>query len=163
MNSCLVSQQLPDPITGIQAYHHETFVSSGTNIYVFYRTNIVKEYAIHDHEILGMTMIGHILLSYDTANIIKVVCAKLFFLTVPLQIIDTKAKRVVDTLQLLQESQITFITHPATYVNKFVIGFENGQLELWNIRTKTLVYTFHSHITYFTKNKSGNFTSFFIE
>jgi U3 small nucleolar RNA-associated protein 21 len=54
-------------------------------------------------------------------------------------------------LQLLQESQISFLCHPATYVNKFVIGFENGQLELWNIRTKTLVYTFTAHRAHFTK------------
>lgn len=45
--------------------------------------------------------------------------------------------------------------HPATYVNKFLIGFENGQMELWNIRTKTLIYTFNAHIEYLTKHSTS--------
>jgi U3 small nucleolar RNA-associated protein 21 len=42
--------------------------------------------------------------------------------------------------------------HPATYLNKIVIGFENGQLELWNIRRKALVYTFTSHVAHLRKS-----------
>jgi U3 small nucleolar RNA-associated protein 21 len=35
------------------------------------------------------------------------------------------------------------VVHPATYVNKVVLGFDNGIVELWNIRTKKLIYTFN--------------------
>jgi len=46
-----------------------------------------------------------------------------------------------DCLEL--ENQITFhstfratiLFHPATYLNKVLIGGDNGELQLWNIRT----------------------------
>ncbi len=32
--------------------------------------------------------------------------------------------------------------HPATYLNKLLLGSCQGQLQLWNVRTSTLIYTF---------------------
>ena len=32
--------------------------------------------------------------------------------------------------------------HPSTYLNKLLLGSQQGQLQLWNIRTSKLVYTF---------------------
>ena len=67
---------------------------------------------------------------------------------------------MISTLKLFQESQITVLCHPATYINKIIIGYENGQLELWNIRKKSLIHTFSSHISYFNQfdstSKSNN-------
>ncbi|KAH7936064.1 hypothetical protein HPB52_017523 [Rhipicephalus sanguineus] len=34
------------------------------------------------------------------------------------------------------------LLHPVTYVNKILVGSEQGPLQLWNIRTGTLVHTF---------------------
>lgn len=50
-------------------------------------------------------------------------------------------------MALLQRGTITSIIHPATYINKFVVGFSNGVLELWNFNTKKLIYTFKSHLS----------------
>lgn len=41
-------------------------------------------------------------------------------------------------------------------MNKIVIGFENGQLELWNVRKKALIHTFTSHISYFNKKNPNS-------
>eukprot|EP01034_Spumella_vulgaris_P032453 gene32453-40053_t len=38
--------------------------------------------------------------------------------------------------------------HPATYVNKVLVAYSNGELELWNINKKAIVYTFSSHLKY---------------
>jgi U3 small nucleolar RNA-associated protein 21 len=46
----------------------------------------------------------------------------------------------------LQPSRITTIAHPATYLNKIIVGYANGQIELWNIQKKAIVYTFASHL-----------------
>ncbi|KAI8868541.1 YVTN repeat-like/Quino protein amine dehydrogenase [Ramicandelaber brevisporus] len=34
------------------------------------------------------------------------------------------------------------IVHPATYINKVIVGSLQGRLQLWNIKTRTLVYEF---------------------
>lgn len=37
---------------------------------------------------------------------------------------------------------ITAAVHPSTYINKILLGSHQGALQLWNIRTSKLVYTF---------------------
>ena len=34
------------------------------------------------------------------------------------------------------------VVHPSTYLNKLLLGSKQGQLQLWNIRTNKLIYTF---------------------
>jgi U3 small nucleolar RNA-associated protein 21 len=65
-----------------------------------------------------------------------------------------KERRVLSTTQLDTESPISIITHPATYINKFLIGYENGKLELWNCNRQATIHTFQSHIKFFA-NKSS--------
>ncbi|GAB0087952.1 WD repeat-containing protein 36 [Sergentomyia squamirostris] len=38
--------------------------------------------------------------------------------------------------------RITAITHPATYINKILLGSEQGLLQLWNIKNGKLIHTF---------------------
>lgn len=54
-------------------------------------------------------------------------------------------------LSILSEAKITCITHPATYLNKFLIGFSNGAVELWNFNSKKMIHSFKSH-TVFSSN-----------
>lgn len=51
---------------------------------------------------------------------------------------------VVATLKMLHSARITFIQHPATYLNKFLIGYDDGQIELWNIKSGKQIYVFQS-------------------
>jgi U3 small nucleolar RNA-associated protein 21 len=32
--------------------------------------------------------------------------------------------------------------HPSTYLNKMLIGTEEGGMQLWNLKTKKMVYSF---------------------
>ena len=87
-----------------------------------------------------MLIIGKILLSYDINNNII--------------IIDIKKRKLISEIILLQKSQITSIIHPNGYLNKIIIGYNNGELELFNINSKKLIYTFQSLIPYINnKNK----------
>lgn len=36
------------------------------------------------------------------------------------------------------------LAHPATYLNKIVIGSEQGDIQLWNVQSKKLIYTFRT-------------------
>ena len=38
-------------------------------------------------------------------------------------------------------SEITGFLHPDTYLNKILLGFSDGRIELWNIRTKYVKIT----------------------
>ena len=42
----------------------------------------------------------------------------------------------------LSSFQITSAVHPSTYLNKILLGSQSGELQLWNIRTNKLIYTF---------------------
>lgn len=42
----------------------------------------------------------------------------------------------------LSSFTISSVVHPSTYLNKLLLGSQQGQLQLWNIRTSKLVYTF---------------------
>ena len=34
------------------------------------------------------------------------------------------------------------VVHPSTYLNKILLGSQTGRLQLWNIRSNKLVYSF---------------------
>lgn len=141
---CLVSRPVPGVIRSIQAFGRETFVVVNKSIFVYDRTNIVREYADHQHDITGILSIGRLIISYDEENFVK--------------IYDTKIRELVNEMKMLQRSKITTIIHPSTYINKILIGYQNGELELWNINRSQIIYTFKSHIKHFSnKSKSEDF------
>lgn len=84
-------------------------------------------------------MIGQILISFDDEN--------------KLMIYDSSSKSTISSLDLLQPSKISVIIHPSTYINKILVAFGNGHLELWNFVKSNLVYTFQSHVNYFKMHK----------
>ena len=45
--------------------------------------------------------------------------------------------------------------HPATYLNKIIVGYENGQIELWNIQKKAIIYTFSSHLSLLARTSTA--------
>lgn len=169
--ACLVSKNAPGEISCAQAIGHDTFIAVGSDIIVYDRANIVRKYSVHTENIVGMVSVGHILVSFDQGNRIKVTKSFAKYLIIlfyaifilyfkkKLQVINTKERNVLGEMQLLQDGKITAIVHPATYINKFVVGFSNGQLELWNFNSRKLLYTFKAHLTYFHKYDEGDSTS----
>ena len=69
---------------------------------------------------------------------------------------DTKARAVVGSIELLEEAPIAALIHPATYLNKLLVGYENGSMELWNFRRKSLVHVFTCHLQYFEAQRQQN-------
>ena len=140
---CLVSRPTPgdgSAIVSLQTYGHETFCAVGNDIVVYDRTRVVRTYKVHQAPVQGLLMIGRTLISYDQDNCIKVV--------------DTKARRLVAEMTSLQGAKITCIMHPATYVNKIVVGYADGTLELWNIQKQAIIYTFAAHLMHLDAERS---------
>jgi U3 small nucleolar RNA-associated protein 21 len=128
---CLVSKAVRERIKSLQAVGHETFVASGNSIIVYSRNRVVNAYEISKSAVRGTLVIGKVLLAYDDDNVMTV--------------IDTKQREKISSMTLLNKSNITCMVHPATYLNKVVVGFADGALELWNFNKSKLVYSFSSH------------------
>jgi len=59
-----------------------------------------------------------------------------------LRIFHIPEKTLMGSLELGDEGEVTAILHPATWLNKVVLGRENGVLQIWNIRTGYLQLCF---------------------
>ena len=131
---CLVARETPNAeiITALQVAGKETFCAVGKSILVYDRTRLVRKYDEHSAAILGLCMVGRMLLSWDSAG--------------QMCLIDTQKRTMLSELQSLQDSSISAVAHPATYLNKFLVGYANGALELWNMNKQRLIYTFASHL-----------------
>lgn len=110
------------------------YTSVGPKIYAWRAGNIVR------HHFDGHTAKVHLLLPFGVQHLIS---------------IDTtsclKVWNVQDESEFCEipfdndEFKITAICHPPTYLNKILLGSEQGQLQLWNIKKSTLVYTYQAH------------------
>lgn len=58
-------------------------------------------------------------------------------------IIDIKTKELVSQIPFHNHFfKITSILHPSTYINKILLGSEQGSLQLFNVRKQKTIYTF---------------------
>ncbi|CAG2105478.1 unnamed protein product, partial [Medioppia subpectinata] len=60
-----------------------------------------------------------------------------------LRVWEIRSQELTQTLPFNGDSfRMTSIIHPSTYINKVLIGSSQGSLQLWNLRTQTLIHTF---------------------
>ncbi|RWS08175.1 WD repeat-containing protein 36-like isoform X2 [Dinothrombium tinctorium] len=95
----------------------------------------------HGHKQLAFTYFGH------ESNVILLLPFGPHLISVDessvLKIWEIRTAELFCELPFNNESfKITTIMHPNTFLNKIVIGSEQGQLQLWNIRTQKLIYSF---------------------
>ncbi|KAL6305314.1 Utp21-domain-containing protein [Sparassis latifolia] len=55
---------------------------------------------------------------------------------------DTENEDLLASMSFDPGFTATMVLHPATYLNKVVVGSSQGSLQLWNIRTQTKIHTF---------------------
>lgn len=118
-------------IVAMAASGQTTFTSTGSRICVWYRGRLVTELkgshtaAVHILSVLG----DDVLMSIDRDGL--------------LCLWDTKswASLLSEPLKL-GSGRISCAVHPATYLNKVLVGTESGQLHLWNFKTGKLLFTF---------------------
>ena len=161
---CLVSKNTPsnEKISCLQVLGHETFCGVGKDIVVYNRSDIVRVYRGEESEgkIMGLHIVGNVLVSYDDACIMKVIDVKervVISIIKPLNSTIKKDKSKGSSGKYAAAGvSITSLMHPATYVNKFVVGYSNGIIELWNVRSQKIIHSFQSHISCLKKLKETN-------
>ncbi|XP_076062093.1 WD repeat-containing protein 36 [Oratosquilla oratoria] len=119
-----------DRICCITADSYHIYTACNNTIYAWRRgTELKHRYEGHEAQVHLMLPFGPHLISVDKANFLRMWDIKMesLFLEVEFP---------------MKTFEISAICHPATYLNKILLGSNQGKLQLWNMKTSKVVYTF---------------------
>lgn len=128
----LVGPQLPKKIRALASHRDYTFAAYGTEIGVFKRNNQVATWSRHEEKINFLLLFGEHILSVDMRG-------NLFIW--PFKDIERNLEPVGHIL-LEDNFSPSCIMHPDTYLNKIIVGSQEGPMQLWNISTRKKLYEF---------------------
>ncbi|KAG8598191.1 hypothetical protein GDO81_002524 [Engystomops pustulosus] len=125
-----VSNALPEEITCLAADRMLVFASYGNLLKAFARNKeIIHTYKGHESDIHLVLPFGDHVISVDTNNTVIV-----------WDILSAE-----EYLQLNFDKgnfDISAVMHPSTYINKILLGSQQGSLQLWNIKSNKLLFSF---------------------
>lgn len=130
MGLLFVGPDLPGQVDAVVSHQDSTFVAISGGVVLGFERGLATghRYAFPDGKrILRMEVLGDNLLVLREGGLT----------VLPL---DLGTRRSVIEFT----SQASCMLHPHTYLNKVVVGFLDGRLELWNFRTAKLIYAFES-------------------
>lgn len=128
----LVGPQLPKKIRALASYREYTFAAYGSDIAVVKRAHQVATWSGHSAKVNQLLIFGEHVLSVDVEGNIFIWQFKG---------ID-KNPAPIGHIKLEDEFSPSCIMHPDTYLNKVVLGSQEGALQLWNISTKKKIFEF---------------------
>ncbi|KAL3832965.1 hypothetical protein ACJIZ3_007701 [Penstemon smallii] len=128
----LVGPQLPKKIRALASYRDYTFAAYGHNIAVFKRAHLVATWESHNAKVNQLLLFGEHILSVDVNGSIFIWAFKGI----------SENLSPVGHISLEDKFRPSCIMHPDTYLNKVILGSQEGSLQLWNISTKQKLYEF---------------------
>ncbi|KAI3362543.1 hypothetical protein L3Q82_012817, partial [Scortum barcoo] len=125
-----VSNSLSDDISCVAADRMLVFTGAGRVISAFARNKeVVMRYHGHRQEVRLLLPLGDQLISADSDGDVIVW--------------DVQGGDVYLRLQFdVATFDVSAMMHPSTYLNKVLLGSSQGALQLWNIKTSKLLFTF---------------------
>ncbi|MFT7815671.1 WD repeat-containing protein 36 [Arapaima gigas] len=125
-----VSNAVSEDITCLAADKMIVFVAHGKVIHTFARNKeIICTYHGHEADVHLLLPFGEHLISVDRNNVVII------------WHIQSKEQHLQLTFDK-STFEVSAIMHPSTYVNKILFGSSQGALQLWNIKSSKLLYTF---------------------
>ncbi|XP_068103463.1 WD repeat-containing protein 36 [Hyperolius riggenbachi] len=125
-----VSNALPEDINCLAADRMLVFAAHGKLLKAFARNKeVVHTYSGHEAEILLVLPFGDHVISVDSSNTVI--------------IWDVQSEE--EYLQLNFDKVnfgISALMHPSTYLNKILLGSQQGTMQLWNVKSNKLLHTF---------------------
>lgn len=109
-------------MSAIAALGESTFTANRSRILVWVRGKLAKELIGHGSHVEHLYIFGTLLVSIDKDNMLL------------LWDIESFERVSTEALSLGSGFRIRCIVHPATYLNKLVLGTESGKLLLWNVK-----------------------------
>ncbi|KAG9073038.1 hypothetical protein KI688_000820 [Linnemannia hyalina] len=143
MNLQFVGAHTSQPITALAALGDLTFVACGSDVVSYKRAKEVSRFTCGEDErlsIASLEIFGQHIISICSDNSVK--------------LNDHTTGELYTTIDFDSSFTVTTLIHPSTYLNKILIGSNQGTMQIWNIRTSTMVYafkSFNSPITCFTQ------------
>ncbi|GKC75513.1 U3 small nucleolar RNA-associated protein 21, partial [Tanacetum coccineum] len=128
----LVGPQLPKKIRALASYRDYTFAAYGNDIGVFKRAHQVATWSRHSAKVNLLLLFGEHILSVDVEGNVFMWAFKGI----------EENPSPVGHILLDSEFTPSCIMHPDTYLNKVILGSQDGSLQLWNISTKEKLYDF---------------------
>jgi len=128
-----VSGLHPDEITALATDRLHTYSASNKCIFAWRAGKHIRHvYRGHQKDVHLLLPFGSNLIAVDRANVLKVwnIPTEDVYLEVPFR---------------PEEFQITAVAHPPTYINKIVLGSQQGQLKILNIKKNSVVCTLSHH------------------
>ncbi|KAF0694285.1 Aste57867_14833 [Aphanomyces stellatus] len=125
-----VSSQLPKKIRAVVTVvaKNQTFCAVGRDIHVFERVREVSILRGHVAAITQLLAVGDALFSIGEDRTLRV-----------WSISDLE---LLNTITFDAMFTPTVLLHPATYLNKVIVGSAEGAIQLWNVRTLKCIYSF---------------------
>uniref|UniRef100_A0A8D3CG43 Small-subunit processome Utp21 domain-containing protein n=1 Tax=Scophthalmus maximus TaxID=52904 RepID=A0A8D3CG43_SCOMX len=131
-----VSNSLSDDITCLAADRMLVFAAAGKLVSAFARNKeVVMRYNGHRQEVRLLLPLGDHLISADSTLSIV--------FNLPIMPCSLRHSDVYLRLQFDPNTfDVSAMMHPSTYMNKVLLGSSQGALQLWNIKTSKLLFTF---------------------
>ncbi|KAM9329979.1 WD repeat-containing protein 36 [Gastrophryne carolinensis] len=125
-----VSNAVPENINCLAADRMLVYVAHGNLLKAFARNKeVLHTFKGHEAEIHLVLPFGDHVISVDAKNIVI--------------IWDVQSEEEYLQLHFDKNSfEISAIMHPSTYLNKVLLGSQQGTLQLWNVKSNKLLYTF---------------------
>ncbi|XP_051536737.1 WD repeat-containing protein 36-like [Myxocyprinus asiaticus] len=125
-----VSNALPEDISCLAADRMLVYAAHGKVISAFAKNKeVVHTYTGHQAEVHLLLPFGDHLISVDKENVVI--------------IWDVESE---DTYLQISFDKVSFevsaVMHPSTYLNKILFGSSQGSLQLWNVKSNKLLFTF---------------------
>ncbi|OCF43580.1 U3 small nucleolar RNA-associated protein 21 [Kwoniella heveanensis CBS 569] len=108
----------------------EIFASAGARVIKYHRGKETGSYLSPDQSTLGK-----ILIFGDELLVLKEDGTGML-------VYDLSSKQLRNQITFHTSFTATQIMHPSTYLNKVLVGSQQGELQLWNVRTCSLIHTF---------------------
>ncbi|KAG0564859.1 hypothetical protein M758_8G142100 [Ceratodon purpureus] len=132
-----VGPQLPKKIQALVTLRDFTYVATGFDVVVFRRAHQVARWSAHMIKLTLLLEFGQQILSIDASG--RLCVWEAFETASGEEGVEVKPVR---EWQFRESFTPTCIMHPDTYLNKVLIGSEEGPLQLWNTKTCSLVHEF---------------------
>ncbi|KAL0965784.1 hypothetical protein UPYG_G00285670 [Umbra pygmaea] len=125
-----VSNALPEDISYLAADRLLVYVANGKKVTAFARNKeVVHTYAGHEADVHLLLPFGDHVISVDRDSVVIVW--------------DVESEE--EYLQITFDRvsfEVSALMHPSTYLNKILFGSIQGGLQLWNVKSNKLLYTF---------------------
>ncbi|EKX42395.1 hypothetical protein GUITHDRAFT_164167 [Guillardia theta CCMP2712] len=130
------SPATPRSIKALEVYKDLTFAACGPIVHVFKRGKEIAQLKRQQGNVKLLLVVGEILFTYSSDGTIAS--------------FDVNTHEEISSYSLVEDglvastTQATSWIHPHTYLNKLLIGFDDGSLLLVNVNSKKLVHQFKS-------------------